>query len=71
MIQRGGRSRALFVCVADDPYNENPQAHTLSFKIKGRKVKALGGDGPIEVIRTADGAFEIPVVSNQGLLIEY
>ena len=67
----GGRGRALFVCVADDPYNENPQSHSLRFRAKGRKVKALGGDGPIEVIRTGDGFCEIPVVSNQGLLIEY
>ena len=67
----GGRGRALFVCVADDPYNENPQARTLSFKAKGRKVKAMGGDGPIEVIRTGEGTFEIPVVSNQGVLIEF
>ena len=72
MVRRGsGRGRALFVCVADDPYNESPAHHTLSFRAKGRKVKAFGGNGPIEVTRTDDGLYEIPVVSNQGVLLEY
>lgn len=71
MTARSGRGKALFICVADDPYNENPREHTLRFKAKGRKVKALGGDGPIAANRTADGCYEIPVVSNQGLLIEF
>lgn len=70
MTARSGRGKALFICVADDPYNENPQEHTLRFSAKGRQVKALGGDGPIEVSRTADGCYEIPVVSNQALLLE-
>ena len=72
MVRRGGgRGRALFVCVADDPYDENPRQHTLRFRAKGRKVKAYGGDGPIEVTGTGPGSYEIPVTSNQGLLIEY
>ena len=71
MAARKGRGKALFICVADDPYNENPQEHILRFSVKGRKVKALGGGGPIEVSRTVDGCYEIPVVSNQGLLIEF
>ena len=66
----GGRGKALFICVADDPYNEHPQEHTLRFKVKGRKVKAWGGDGPVEVTSTGGGFYEIPLVSNQGLLIE-
>lgn len=70
MAARKGRGKALFICVADDPYNENPQKHTLRFCAKGRKVKALGGNGPIAVSRTADGCYEIPVVSNQALLLE-
>ena len=70
MAARKGRGKALFICVADDPYNENPQKHTLRFSANGRRVKALGGDGPIEVSRTADGCYEIPVVSNQALLLE-
>ena len=71
MTAKSGRGKALFICVADDPYNENPREHTLRFKAKGRKVKALGGDGPIAANSTADGCYEIPVVSNQGLLIEF
>jgi hypothetical protein len=70
MTARSGRGKALFICVADDPYSENPQKHTLRFCAKGRRVKALDGDGPIEVSRTADGCYEIPVVSNQALLLE-
>lgn len=70
MAARKGRGKALFICVADDPYNENPQEHILRFSVKGRKVKALGGSGPIAVSRTADGCYEIPVVSNQALLLE-
>lgn len=68
--RNGGRGKALFICVADDPYNENPQEHTIRFTARGRKIKAWGGDGPIKVVRSGKGLYEIPVVSNQGVFIE-
>ena len=67
----GGRGNALFICVADDPYNENHREYTLGFTSKSRKVKAWGGDGPIALKRCDGGRFEVPVASNQGLILEF
>ena len=67
----GGRGNALFICVADDPYNENHKEYTLGFTSKSRKVKAWGGDGPIALKRCDGGRFEVPVASNQGLILEF
>jgi hypothetical protein len=70
MVARdGGRSRALFICLADDPYDINNQPRTLTFKSK-RRIKVTSGDGPLKVKRKCGGRYEIPVQSNQGILIE-
>ncbi|MBO4557960.1 MAG: hypothetical protein J5693_05080 [Bacteroidales bacterium] len=69
--RNGSRSKALFICVADDPYDEHPESHTIRFAAKGCKVKAWSGNGPIEVKRCGEGLCEMPVVSNQGVLLEF
>ena len=70
MVARDGkRGRALFICVSDDPYDKCSQIHTLSFKCS-RKVSVITNSGPMPVKRKSGGLYEIPVVSNQGILIE-
>lgn len=69
--RKGDRNKALFICVADDPYDENPANHTIRFTTNKRKVKAWGGNGPIKVKRTGNDNYELPVVSNQGVILEF
>ena len=70
MVARDGkRGRALFICVSDDPYDKCSQIHTLCFKCS-RKVSVITNSGPMPVKRKSGGLYEIPVVSNQGILIE-
>ena len=63
-------NQALFVCSADDPYDEHPTEHTLSFHADGWRISATGGDGPVKVNVGADGTYSIAIRSNQGILIE-
>ena len=70
MTSRSGRrGKALFICVSDDPYDKNPQTHTLSFKCR-RRISVTSNEGPVPVKRLCGGRYEIPVTSNQGILIE-
>ncbi|MBO6160880.1 MAG: hypothetical protein J6O01_05310 [Bacteroidales bacterium] len=66
----GGADKALFVFVADDPYDKGAKKHTLRFQAPGREVSILGGDGYVPMKRGADGWVECTVSSNQGLLVE-
>ena len=71
MISRQGNGDyALFVCAADDPYDEHPATHTITFQAEGRRISATGPDGPIQVKSDADGSYSIDIHSNQGILIE-
>jgi len=66
----GSADEALFICVADDPFDKAPKKYTLRFKAPGRAVSVLGGDGYLPMKRDAEGWCECTVSSNQGLLIE-
>ena len=68
--RRGNGDSAMFVCAADDPYEEHPATHTLSFKADGRRISATGSGGPVEVKVGTDGTYSIDIASNQGILIE-
>ncbi len=71
MVSRSGNGdRALFVCAADDPYDEHPTKHTLTFRADGRRVSATGPQGPVPVRVAADGSYSIELASSQGILIE-
>lgn len=71
MVSRSGDgSRAVFVCAADDPYDEHPSVHTLTFRAGGRRVTARGTQGDIPVTTDADGTYTLELASNQGILIE-
>ena len=71
MLSRTGNgNQALFVCAADDPYDEYPTNHTLTFRADGWRISACGGEGPVKVNVGADGTYSIDLRSNQGILIE-
>ncbi len=71
MISRqGDGNQALFVCSADDPYDEHNTLHTLTFRSDGRRVSVQGTEGPVEVQVASDGTYSVRLASNQGILIE-
>lgn len=71
MLSRSGNGdNAVFVCAADDPYDEHPANHSLSFNAEGRRIKALGTRGEIPVVRNDDGTYTLDLPSNQAVLIE-
>lgn len=65
-----GPGKALFICVADDPFDKAPKQYKLRFKAPGKEVSVLGGDGYLPMSRNAEGWIECEISSNQGLLIE-
>ena len=68
--RRGNGDNAFFVCAADDPYDEHPATHTLTFQAEGRRISATGTQGPVQVKVGTDGKYSIDITSNQGILIE-
>ena len=71
MVSRDGKGgKALFVCVADDPFDKAHKEYTLRFKASGSEVSVLGPDGYIPLERTGEDSFKCTVSSCQGLLIE-
>ena len=71
MVPRnGGVGKALFLCVADDPFDKAPKTRILRFKAPGREVSVKVGDSYLPMRRDADGWYECVVSSCQGILIE-
>lgn len=68
--RRGNGDNAFFVCAADDPYDEHPATHTLTFQAERRRISATGPQGPVQVKVGTDGKYSIDITSNQGILIE-
>ena len=67
----GSQDEALFICIADDPFDKAPKTHTLHFKAEGKgDISVLGGNGYLPMKRDAEGWYECTVSSCQGILIE-
>lgn len=62
--------RALFVCACDDPYDQNPTATRVLFRVTDGNVRAFVGDGERPVARLGEGLFAVEIASNEGILIE-
>ena len=62
--------QAVFVCAADDPYDQQPASHTLSFHTAGRRVVAHGTKGEVAVTIDDNGTCRLTLPSNQAVLIE-
>ena len=70
MLSRSGDgNEAVFICSADDPYDEAPKAHTVTLKAQNRKVIVHSGSGSFEPVLEG-GNYQIPLLSNQGILVE-
>jgi len=70
MLSRSGNGdEAIFVCSADDPYDKADEMHTISLKADGRRIIVHTGSGELEPTKVG-GYYLIPILSNQGMLIE-
>lgn len=65
-----GASDAVLICAADDPYDKAPKKRTIRFRIKdGGEVRAIGGQGPISLVKAEDGTFSFKMSSSAGVLL--
>ena len=62
-------SYALMVCAADDPYDRSPKTLNITFTAFGKKIRAIGGCGEIQVNALGDDKFSLELPSNAGVLI--
>ena len=71
MVKRdGSRGEALFICLADDPYDEDTKTQTIVFRTNGKKVKAIGNKGNVKLKWNKKGFYTMKMKSNDGVLIE-
>ena len=70
MVARdGGNARAIYVVACDDPHDRGEKSHVVSFRADGWSVRALDGEGKVEVVQNADGTLAVPVKSSHGVLV--
>lgn len=62
------RSRGLFLCAADDPWDENPVERTVRFRTP-RRVRVFGGQGAVPCERDVDGFYAVRIRSNSGVFV--
>ena len=67
--RRGDGSTALMICAADDPRETDPKEYNIVFSAPDRNIRALGGNGPKNVISLGDGKYAVAVKSNEGVFI--
>ncbi len=65
----GDGSRALMICAADDPMDEQPKEVEIRFRAPGRQICAYGGSGKLPVHSLSDSIYSITVRSSDGVLI--
>ena len=70
LLSRKGKKReALFICTADDPYDESPKMHTLCFKTN-KRVVVTSVDKQYTLKKRKDKDYKVQMPSNRGMLIE-
>ena len=66
------KTRALFICAADDPMELHPKRYDVVFKLaRGWQVRAYGIDGRRTVERVSGGTSQVKIASNEGLLLVF
>jgi len=71
MESRDGKGRkAVFICTADDPYDEHPASRTIRFCACGSTVSVTGADGVVQVLSPVDGVFSLTLPSSSAVLVE-
>lgn len=70
MVARdGSNARAVYIVACDDPHDRSEKTHSVSFRADGWSVRALDGDGAVEVVQNEDGTMCVPLKSNHGVLL--
>ena len=70
MVARGGDSRALFVCAANDPLDKAPASQRVTFRVGGeRMVRAYSGNGNAVLERDANGTYSVEIAPSSAVLI--
>ena len=72
MMPRGkdDGSRALFAVASGDPFDYAPCTRTLVFNVPpGQSVEAYGSDGPIDLVREADGSYTFQIAENSAAML--
>lgn len=70
MVSRKADGRyALMICAADDPMDRGGREFGIVFRVGGRSVRALGGEGELPVTVTEDGACRVRIRSCEGVLL--
>jgi len=70
MVARdGGNARAVYVVACDDPHDRGEKVHSVSFRADGWEVRALDGDGAVDVVQNEDGTMCVPLKSSHGVLL--
>jgi len=63
--------KAIFVCAADDPYDEHHTTRELTIRtLNNKKISVTGPDGNTVQLRSVIGEYHIPIESSSALLIE-
>ena len=62
--------RALFICNASDPMDENSSAATVSFTSYDRTVKLHSGEGELNLLKDGD-RYSLELKSNRGVMITF
>ena len=71
MVHReDANKRALFICNASDPMDENNSTATVSFTSFGKKVSLHSGEGEIELSRDGD-RYSFELQSNHAVMITF
>ena len=71
MVHRqDGNKRALFICNASDPMDDNNSVATVSFTSYGRNVTAHSGAGEIKLSRDGD-RYSFVLKSSHGVMLTF
>lgn len=70
LLSRKGKKReAVFICTADDPYDESSKTHTICFKTN-KRVVVTSVDKQYTLKKRKDKDYKVQMPSNRGMLIE-
>lgn len=62
-------NEALWICAADDPYDEHMEEYQISFRVKNENVIIFGCEGEIPFTLREDGSYVFTIHSCEGVLL--
>lgn len=63
------KEEALWICAADDPYDEHMEEYQICFKVRIENVKIWGREGEIPFEQKEDGSCKFTIRSCEGVLL--